>query len=38
MQCFGYCIVDSDQALRDQVLKNDAAYRSREKPIVDVVV
>lgn len=31
MQCFGYCMVDVDQALRDQVLKHDAAYRSPEE-------
>lgn len=24
MQCFGYCIVDADQAVRDQALRNDA--------------
>lgn len=23
MQCFGYCVVDADQAVRDQALKND---------------
>lgn len=27
MQCFGYCMVDADQALRDQALRNDSAYR-----------
>lgn len=27
MQCFGRCIVDGDQAVRDQALKNDAARR-----------
>lgn len=37
MQCFGYCMVDVDQALRDQVLKNDAGYRAKEKPLLDVV-
>lgn len=35
VQCFGYCMVDTDQALRDAALKHDAAYRA--KPIVDVV-
>jgi hypothetical protein len=29
MQCFGYCIIDEGQALRDQALKSDAAYRQR---------
>lgn len=24
MQCFGYCIVDADQAVRDQALRHDA--------------
>lgn len=38
MQCFGYCQVDVDQAVRDQALKNDAAYRAREKPIVEEVL
>lgn len=37
MQCFGYCMVDSDQALRDQALKNDAAYRARETPLLEAV-
>lgn len=27
MQCFGRCIVDADQALRDQALRNDHSYR-----------
>lgn len=26
MQCFGYCIVNEDQALRDRALVNDAAF------------
>jgi hypothetical protein len=37
MQCFGYCMVDTDQALRDQVLKYDAGYRKREDFKLDVV-
>jgi hypothetical protein len=24
MQCFGYCIIDTDQAVREQALRNDA--------------
>lgn len=37
MQCFGYCMVDADQALRDQALRSDAAYRSREEPLLESV-
>lgn len=29
MQCFGYCVVDADQAVRDQALSRDANYRAR---------
>lgn len=37
VQCFGYCMVDADQAVRDQALKNDSVYRAREVPLVDLV-
>jgi hypothetical protein len=35
VQCFGYCIVNEDQALRDRALRFDG--RQAEKPIVDPV-
>jgi len=28
MQCFGYCLVDRDAAVRQQALLNDAGYRA----------
>ena len=29
MQCFGYCIVDTEAAVREMALRNDGAHRSR---------
>lgn len=36
VQCFGYCMIDADQAVRDRALANDQAYR-RPAAIVDEV-
>ena len=27
MQCFGYCVVDADQAVRQAALRGDAGYK-----------
>jgi hypothetical protein len=29
MQCFGYCLVDRDEAVRSRALANDGAWRGR---------
>jgi hypothetical protein len=29
MQCFGYCLVERDAAVRDRALANDGAWRGR---------
>lgn len=33
MQCFGYCQVDEDVALRTRALANDAAYKPSSSPL-----
>lgn len=31
VQCFGYCIVEAEVALRQRLLKHDADYRGKDK-------
>lgn len=37
MQCFGYCIVDTETAVRQQMLRNDVGYREPEDFKLEVV-